>query len=87
MKLYIGNLPKTVDDAQLKDLAAPFGTLLSANVATERDGGASKGFAFIEFGSDDEARTAMTALDGREVGGQTLKVNEAKKKASPLSLV
>jgi cold-inducible RNA-binding protein len=78
MKLYVGNLPKQVTDAQLNDLATPFGTLLSANVATERSSGESKGFGFIEFSSDDEAKAAITGLDGSDLHGQALKVNEAK---------
>jgi RNA recognition motif-containing protein len=78
MKLYVGNLSRQVDDTQLNDLAVPFGTLLSASVAVERNGGESKGFGFIEFASDDEARAAITGLDGREVNGQALKVSEAK---------
>jgi RNA recognition motif-containing protein len=85
MKLYVGNLSKQVNDAQLNDLAAPFGTLISANVATERSSGASKGFGFIEFSSEDEGRAAITGLDGKDVNGQALKVNEAKprKDATP----
>ena len=82
MKLYVGYLSKQVTDAQLNELATPFGTLLSANVATEKEGGASKGFGFLEFGSDDEAKAAITGLDGREVDGQTLKVNEARPRKS-----
>lgn len=82
MKLYVGNLSKQVTDAQLNELATPYGTLLSANVATEKDSGASKGFGFIEFGSDDEAKAAITGLDGREVHGQALKVNEARPRKS-----
>lgn len=78
MKLYVGNLSKQVTDAQLSELAAPYGKIVSANVATERGTGASKGFGFIEFGTDDEARAAMTALDGKDVNGQALKVNEAR---------
>jgi len=78
MKLYVGNLSKQVTDAQLNDLAVPFGTLVSANVATERSSGESKGFGFIEFSNADEARAAIAALDGRDVNGQALKVNEAK---------
>jgi RNA recognition motif-containing protein len=78
MKLYVGNLSKQVTDAQLNDLAVPYGTLVSANVATERSGGESKGFGFIEFSNDDEARAAITGLDGRDVNGQALKVAEAK---------
>jgi cold-inducible RNA-binding protein len=78
MKLYVGNLSKQVTDAQLNELAVPFGTLISANVAVERKSGASKGFGFLDFSNDDEARAAITALDGRDVNGQALKVNEAK---------
>ncbi len=78
MKVYVGNLSKQVTDAQLNDLAVPYGKLISANVATERSSGVSKGFGFLEFGSDDEARAAITALDGRDVNGQALKVAEAK---------
>ncbi len=78
MKLYVGNLSKQVTDAQLNDLAVPYGTIVSANVATERSSGESKGFGFVEFSSADEARAAITGLDGRDVNGQNLKVNEAK---------
>jgi glycerol kinase len=60
--LYVGNLSKQITDAQLNDLAVPYGTLVSANVATERSSGESKGFGFVEFGSDDEARAAITGL-------------------------
>jgi RNA recognition motif-containing protein len=78
MKLYVGNLSKQVTDAQLNDLAIPFGKLISANVAVERKSGESKGFGFLDFSNDDEARAAITGLDGRDVNGQALKVNEAK---------
>ncbi|HEX6099696.1 MAG TPA: RNA-binding protein [Thermoanaerobaculia bacterium] len=78
MKLYVGNLSRQVTDAQLNELAAPYGAPVSAQVATERSSGESKGFGFVEFGSDDEARAAIAGLDGREVNGQALKVNEAK---------
>jgi cold-inducible RNA-binding protein len=78
MKLYVGNLSKQITDAQLNDLAVPYGAIVSANVATERSSGASKGFGFVEFSNDDEARAAITGLDGRDVNGQALKVNEAK---------
>lgn len=78
MKLYVGNLSKQVTDSQLNDLAVPYGTLVSANVATERSSGESKGFGFVEFTNADEARAAITGLDGRDVNGQALKVNEAR---------
>jgi RNA recognition motif-containing protein len=81
MKVYVGNLSKQVDDAQLHELAAPFGTLVSANVATERNSGQSKGFGFLEFAKESDARAAIAALDGKEVNGQAIKVNESKPKA------
>jgi RNA recognition motif-containing protein len=85
MKLYVGNLPKQVTDAQLNDLAVPFGTLVSANVATERSSGESRGFGFIEYSNADEAKAAITALDGSDLHGQVLKVNEAKPRKDNLA--
>ena len=78
MKLYVGNLSKQVTDSQLNDLAVPFGTPASANVATDRSSGESKGFGFVEFENADEARAAISGLDGKDVNGQALKVNEAR---------
>ena len=78
MKLHVGNLSKQITDAQLNDLAVPFGKLVSANVATERSNGESKGFGFIEFTNAEEGKAAMTGLDGKDVNGQALKVSEAK---------
>ncbi len=80
MKLYVGNLSKQVTDAQLSELASPFGALLSAKVATDRTSGDSKGFGFIEFNNADEAKAAIAGLDGKEFNGQALKVNEARPK-------
>ena len=78
MKVYVGNLSKQVNDERLNELGAQYGALVSANVATERSTGASKGFGFLEYGNDDEARAAIAGLDGRDVEGQSLKVNESK---------
>jgi len=78
MKLYVGNLSKQVTDAQLSELAVPFGAVISANVATERSSGDSKGFGFVEYENAEHGRAAMQALDGRDVNGQALKVNEAR---------
>lgn len=85
MKVYVGNLSKQINSAQLNDLAVPYGTIVSANVATEKSSGESKGFGFVEFSTADEGRAAITGLDGRDVNGQVLKVNEAKprKEAGP----
>ena len=78
MKVYVGNLSKQVTDAQLNELATPFGKPTSATVATERSSGESKGFGFIEYATDEEAKAAITGLDGRDMNGQALKVNESK---------
>lgn len=80
MKIYVGNLSKQITDVELNELAVPFGTPVSANVAIERKGGESKGFGFIEFSSDEEGRAAIAGLNGRDVNGQELKVDEAKPK-------
>ncbi len=78
MKVYVGNLSRQINDAQLNDLAVPYGTVVSATVATERSSGDSKGFGFVEYSNDDEARAAIAGLDGRDVNGQAIKVNESK---------
>ena len=78
MKLYIGNLSKQVTDAQLAELAAPYGKVVSSNVATERMSGASKGFGFVEFRTAAEGQAAINGLNGRDVNGQALTVNESR---------
>jgi RNA recognition motif-containing protein len=83
MKVYVGNLSKRVTDAQLNDLAIPFGELKSANVATERSSGESKGFGFLEFNTAEAGNAAIAGLDGKDVHGQVLKVNEARPKIAP----
>jgi cold-inducible RNA-binding protein len=80
MKIYLGNLSKDMSDAQLSELVTPFGKPNSAEVAKDRKSGESKGFGFVEFSTDDEAKAAIAALDGKEVHGQTIKVNEARPK-------
>jgi cold-inducible RNA-binding protein len=78
MKLYVGNLSKQVTDAQLNELAVPYGKPLSASVAVDRTSGESKGFGFVEYSDEAEAKAAITGLDGRDVNGQSLKVSEAR---------
>jgi cold-inducible RNA-binding protein len=80
MKLYVGNLSKQVTNSQLNELAVAYGTPVSAEVAADRATGQSKGFGFVEYSSDDEAKAAIAGLDGRDVNGQALKVNEARPK-------
>ena len=79
-KLYVGNLSYDVDSSALQELFAPHGTVDSAQIITDRDTGQSKGFGFVEMGSESEAQAAIAALNGQEVGGRALTVNEAKPK-------
>jgi RNA recognition motif-containing protein len=77
-KLYVGNLTYGIDSGNLEELFAPFGTVQSAQVITDRDTGRSKGFGFVEMSSDHEAQAAIDGLHDREVDGRRLTVNEAK---------
>lgn len=77
MKLHIGNLAKGVTDAELKEQVVAFGQASSVEIVRDRDG-ESKGFGFVEFGDDDQARAAMTGLNGKDLGGQPIKVSEAR---------
>ena len=77
-KLYVGNLAYGVDSSALEQMFAPFGTVQSAQVIADRDTGRSKGFGFVEMGSDQEAQAAIAAMSGKEVDGRQLTVNEAK---------
>ena len=77
-KLYVGNLAYGVTDSDLQTMFAAHGTVQSAQVIMDRDTGRSKGFGFVEMGSDQEAQAAITALNGQQVDGRALTVNEAK---------
>jgi cold-inducible RNA-binding protein len=77
-KLYVGNVPFSADDASLADWFAPFGNVESAKIITDRDSGRSKGFGFVEMSSDEEAAKAIQSLDGSEVDGREIRVNEAR---------
>jgi RNA recognition motif-containing protein len=79
-KLYVGNLTYETTDAELEQLFAAYGTVQSAQVIMDRDTGRSKGFGFVEMGSEQEAQAAITGLSGKQVGGRNLTVNEAKPK-------
>lgn len=81
-RLYVGNLSYTISSADLEQLFAQHGTVRSAEVVADRETGRSKGFAFVEMSSDDEAQTAITALNGSEHDGRTLTVNEARPRES-----
>jgi RNA recognition motif-containing protein len=80
-KLYVGNLTYGITDSTLEQLFAAHGTVQSAQVIMDRDTGRSKGFGFVEMGSDQEAQAAIAALNGKDVEGRALTVNEARPKA------
>jgi len=77
-KLYVGNLSYETTSADLEAMFAAHGAVQSAQVITDRETGRSKGFGFVEMGSDQEAQAAIAALGGKQVGGRSLTVNEAK---------
>jgi RNA recognition motif-containing protein len=77
-KLYVGNLSYNVDSSQLQELFSAHGTVTSAQVISDRDTGRSKGFGFVEMGSDQEAQAAIAALNGQQHDGRALTVNEAR---------
>ncbi len=78
MKLYIGNLAWSVDDAKLSQMFSEFGSVTSASVITDRYSGRSKGFGFVEFADDESGNKAIAAMNGKNVEGRELKVSEAK---------
>ena len=77
-KLYVGNLPYTVRDEDLQQSFGEFGSITSAKVMMERDTGRSKGFGFVEMGSDAEAQAAIAGMNGQSLGGRSITVNEAR---------
>ena len=79
-KLYVGNLPFNVSDADLEQLFAQHGSVQSAQVISDRETGRSKGFGFVEMASDGEAQAAISALNGQQFSGRALTVNEARPK-------
>jgi cold-inducible RNA-binding protein len=77
-KLYVGNLPYSYRDEDLQQAFSSYGTVASAKVMMERDTGRSKGFGFVEMGSDAEAQAAIGGMNGQSIGGRGLVVNEAR---------
>jgi hypothetical protein len=77
-KLYVGNLPYSVRDGDLEQAFGAFGAVTSAKVMMERDTGRSKGFGFVEMGSDAEAQAAIEGMNGQPLGGRNVVVNEAR---------
>ena len=77
MRIYVGNLPYSATDDSLRQTFEQHGSIVSANVIMDRDTDRSRGFGFVEFSSDDDGRNAITALDGTDMDGRALRVNEA----------
>jgi RNA recognition motif-containing protein len=80
-KIYVGGLPYSTAEQELADLFGQHGAVTSAKIITDKYTGQSRGFGFVEMASDDEAKAAIEALNGTELGGRTLTVNEAKPQA------
>jgi len=81
-KIYVGGLPYSATEQQLSDLFGQHGGVASARIITDKFTGQSRGFGFVEMSTDQEAQAAITALNGAEMGGRTLTVNEARPKES-----
>ena len=81
-KLYVGNLPYEVGETELQELFGRTGSVESVNVMRDQATGRARGFAFVEMSTDEEAQQAITALNGTQVGGRSLTVNEARPKAA-----
>jgi cold-inducible RNA-binding protein len=78
--LFVGNMSFQTTESDLRALFEPFGQITRVHMATDRETGRARGFAFVEMANDEEAAKAIAALDGKEVGGRNLKVNEARPK-------
>ncbi len=78
--LFVGNLPHSTTEAELRSLFEPFGAIDRVSVVTDRETGRSRGFAFVEMTNANEAEKAIAGLNGKEVGGRALKINEARPK-------
>jgi len=79
-KLYVGNFPYSIQDSNLQELFSAFGTVVSATVIMDREMGRSKGFGFVEMSSEAEAQAAIAGMNGKEIEGRALTVNEARPK-------
>ena len=78
MNIYVGNLPYGINRDQLRDVFAAYGEVAAARIVTDRETGRSKGFGFVEMNNDEEAKKAIEALNGNDIGGRKAVVNEAR---------
>ncbi|NPA43769.1 MAG: RNA-binding protein [Chlorobi bacterium] len=81
MNIYVGNIPYRTDEEELRELFEAYGRVDSVKIITDRFTGRSKGFGFVEMPDEDEAQAAIQALNGKEVDGRPLRVNQAKPRA------
>ena len=79
-RIYVGSLPESIDEAQLRELFAPYGPVDDIHVITDRRTGQTKGFAFVEMTNESDAQQAIQQLNGSEMSGRTLVVNESKER-------
>jgi len=82
MNIYVGNLSYTMNDTDLEGVFAEFGQVISCKIINDRETGRSKGFAFVEMDNSDSGKAAIETLDGKDVEGRSLKVNEARPRES-----
>jgi RNA recognition motif-containing protein len=80
MNIYVGNLNYNTTEATVRGLFEPYGQVVSVKIIEDRETGRPRGFGFVEMANDEEARAAISALDGKEVDGRPLKINEAQPK-------
>ncbi len=80
MKLYVGNLPHSFSEQELTDLFSPYGEIVSCKLILDRETKKSRGFGFVEFKSKEDATKAINELNGKDVGGRTIIVNEARQR-------
>lgn len=80
MKVYVGNLPWTIDDNKLKDMFSEFGEITEAVVIKDKYNGRSKGFGFVTFANEEDAKKAISEMNEKEIEGRALNVNEARPK-------
>ena len=78
MRLYVGNLPYSTTEDELRGMFAEFGEIASLRIVTDADSGRSKGFGFVELADDEQAKAAMSSLNGRDMQGRAIVVNEAR---------
>ncbi len=83
MNIFVGNIPYAMEEDELKDIFAAFGSISSVKIVMDRETGRSRGFGFVDMGNDEEAKNAMNRLNGSEYYGKQLTVKEALDKNSP----